>query len=114
MQTISQGPAAMNSEDDFGLSSGDEAALLDAEQANPLKRKSEAATSSTVKARRVDDATSQSQVIANDVRKNWFNISSFRLKQEAAIERLLCGDSAVVVFPTGPIYSATPLRESNR
>lgn len=91
-------------DDEFGLSSGDEEDLLHAEVAIPRKRKNEDATPSfATKAARTGDneklsATTQ---IATDVLKMRFNIDSFRLKQEAAIDRLLQGDSAVVVFPTG-------------
>jgi superfamily II DNA helicase RecQ len=39
--------------------------------------------------------------LANDTLKGVWGYSSFRLEQEAAITRLICGGSAVVVFPTG-------------
>lgn len=91
----------MDGDEDFGLSSGDEAALLQAEKTNPLKRKSDIDLGSTAKHARTDDATSSTVRIANEVLRDRFKIKSFRLKQEAAIDRLLQGDSAVVVFPTG-------------
>jgi superfamily II DNA helicase RecQ len=39
--------------------------------------------------------------LANDILKDVWGYSSFRLEQEAAITRLVCGGSALVVFPTG-------------
>lgn len=92
----------MNSGDDFGLSSGDEAALLQAENTNPLKRKSDADTISAVKSARTQQNGSFTVKLANDILEKRFRISSgFRLKQEAVIDRLLQGDSSVVIFPTG-------------
>ncbi|KAF2684259.1 P-loop containing nucleoside triphosphate hydrolase protein [Lentithecium fluviatile CBS 122367] len=44
---------------------------------------------------------SPSATLANRVLKEHFGFDNFRLKQEAAITRLLDGQSAVIVFPTG-------------
>lgn len=91
----------MEGDDDFGLSSGDEAALLQAEKANQLKRKSDQQLGPTAKAARTGDGNFSTSTLAKEILQQRFRIDAFRLKQEAAIERLLQGDSAVVVFPTG-------------
>jgi superfamily II DNA helicase RecQ len=44
---------------------------------------------------------SRAVTLANDTLKDVWRYSSFRLEQEAAITRLICGGSAVVIFPTG-------------
>lgn len=90
------------SDDDFGLSSGDEDTLLQAENTNSLKRKGEDSLGPTAKIARRTEGSATLE-LANDVLRNRFRIDSFRLKQEAAIDRLLQGESAVVVFPTGTI-----------
>lgn len=97
----------MDSDDEFGLSDGDEAALLQVEQNNPLKRKSDSDLGSAAKVARTNGSISPTVELANEVLQNRFRINSFRLKQETAIDRLLQGDSAVVVFPTGikPAFS---------
>jgi len=43
--------------------------------------------------------------LARRTLKTHFRLQGFRLKQEAAIARLLAGGSAVVVFPTGRLES---------
>lgn len=103
LRPLSQVPATMDREEDFGLSSGDEATLLQVEEANPLKRKSDQQLGSTSKAARTGDGDFLTSQLANEVLRQRFRINSFRLKQEAAIDRLLQGDSAVVVFPTGSL-----------
>jgi superfamily II DNA helicase RecQ len=47
------------------------------------------------------NGTLPSKDLANRVLKERFGLPSFRLKQEAVVTRLLDGESAVVVFPTG-------------
>jgi len=39
--------------------------------------------------------------VARNTLRTCFGLQEFRLKQEAAIARLLAGGNAVVVFPTG-------------
>lgn len=97
------------SDDEFGLSSSDEADLLNLEPAVVTngKRKNEDNDSfGSAKKIRVafDDAPTSSPAAiatANRVLKQQFGMDAFRLKQEAAITRLLDGGSSVVVFPTG-------------
>lgn len=99
--------ATMHSlEDDFGLSSDFETEMLRAEPetTGPTKRKSEACPGPGSKRPRVEEDKSASDDalhVARKVLKERFGLNAFRLKQEAAIVRLLKGDSSVVVFPTG-------------
>lgn len=88
-------------DDEFGLSSSDEAELLNLDSRASLKRKSEDALSSESKRRRAHSIESPAMKVAHDVLHKHFRMKNFRLKQEAAIGRLLNGESAVVVFPTG-------------
>lgn len=96
-------------DDEFGLSSSDEAELLNLEPAtiNNGKRKNESNdTANAAKKLRTDfeDVPTSSPAAittANTVLKQRFGMDAFRLKQEAAITRLLDGGSSVVVFPTG-------------
>lgn len=96
-------------DDDFGLSSSDEAELLNLEPAGIAngKRKNEnPEPSHHVKKPRIDlddeDSSSPAAIAtANAVLRRTFGMNSFRLKQEAAIARILDGGSSVVVFPTG-------------
>ena len=96
---------ASKSDDDFGLSSSDEAQLITAlenkENGHYLKRKSDHELSSEAKKSRNDSKTSREAAIANKVLQERFRLNAFRLEQEGSITRLLQGDSAVVVFPTG-------------
>lgn len=87
--------------DTYGISSEDEADFLAAtEAAEQGKRKREEhETVHSPKKSKVD--ISPSTALANRVLKERFGLDSFRLKQEAAITRLLDGGSATIVFPTG-------------
>lgn len=88
------------SEDDFGLSSSDEAELVKLEE-NCFKRKNSEGTSSSFKKPRHNSRDFAPAGHAKRVLKERFGLTSFRLKQEAAIERLLDGKNVAVVFPTG-------------
>ncbi|KAI5364055.1 putative helicase, P-loop containing nucleoside triphosphate hydrolase [Septoria linicola] len=91
-------------DNEFDLSSGDEADLLglDENTAPSTKRKREEDNADPLKRARSAEQPSASAIeVANQVVNEHFKIPSFRLKQEAAIARLLDGKSAVVVFPTG-------------
>ncbi|CZT41786.1 related to QDE3 protein (involved in gene silencing) [Rhynchosporium secalis] len=82
-------------DEDFGLSSGDDADILAlADRVETGKRKRSDAT--LPPAKRV--AIQRSALDA--LRKN-FGMKEFRLKQGDVISRILGGDSAAVVFPTG-------------
>ncbi|KAL2071031.1 hypothetical protein VTL71DRAFT_12266 [Oculimacula yallundae] len=88
-------PVVDNEEEEFGLSSGDDAdimALVDRVETG--KRK--ASDDILPPAKRI--AIQQSALDA--LTKN-FGMENFRLKQEQVISRILGGDSAAVVFPTG-------------
>lgn len=94
--------------DEYGFSSGDEADLLDltnavdaanASASHKRKASSEQA-SSIVKKQATDTSHKVFQSAISALSRN-FGFNSFRLKQEQAISRILGGDSAVVVFPTG-------------
>lgn len=95
-------------DDEFGLSSSDEAELLRLEPiVTNNKRKNERDDlSNTSKKLRISsyDAPASSPTalaVAKKVLNQQFGMSSFRLKQEAVITRLLDGGSSTVVFPTG-------------
>lgn len=88
-------------DDEFDLSSSDEAALLTVE-ANSLKRKSGEELLNDAKRLNAEPTASAAALdIARKVLRERFGMNAFRLKQEAAITRLLDGGNAVVVFPTG-------------
>lgn len=96
-------------DDEFGLSSSDEAELLSLQPAiitsGKRKNENDEPLGGTKKPRTYrNDAPSSSPAAiatANRVLKQQFGMDAFRLKQEAAITRLLDGGSSVVVFPTG-------------
>lgn len=109
------------SDDEFGLSSSDEADLLNLESAvstnGKRKNENDEPFSSTKKLRTdLDDIPFSSPAAiatANKVLKQQFGMNSFRLKQEAAINRLLDGGSSVVVFPTGQSSSQALLVDTD-
>ncbi len=84
--------------DKFGLSEDDGAALLEAETA--FKRKLVTPPERPRKAPRLYNEDQVTAVARQAVRQR-FSLPGFRLKQEQAISRLLNGEGAVVVFPTG-------------
>ncbi|RDW71594.1 hypothetical protein BP6252_08157 [Coleophoma cylindrospora] len=94
-----------NDEDDFGFSSGDEAALLATSEAleKGTKRKN---TSFEDLSRSKKPATNANPVsdylpLASAALTKTFGFKGFQLKQEQVVTRILGGESAVVVFPTG-------------
>ena len=85
---------------DFDISFEDEAALLAVTEADETcKRKRD--DNDQPLSKKAKTEPSPSSLMANRVLKERFGLDSFRLKQEAAITRLLDGQSAVIVFPTG-------------
>lgn len=81
-------------EDDFGLSFSDEADLLaiaDDIETHGVKRKNSANLPPSKRAK----YSSATQALSQ------FGLQAFRLKQEQVISRILGGNSATVVFPTG-------------
>jgi len=108
--------------DDFGLSSGDEADLLELAETAEITasqqsqsngdvsggRKHGRSTSSQgelppAKAAKYEETASPQDAldVALNILNTRFKLPKFRLKQELAITRVLTGGSAVVVFPTG-------------
>jgi ATP-dependent helicase YprA (DUF1998 family) len=88
-------------DDEFGFSSNDEDALIAlANEPLQVKRKREEEASQIVPSKRTKVYPSTSK-LAREVLKNSFGLDGFRLKQEAAIARLLAGGNATVIFPTG-------------
>ena len=85
------------SNDEFGMGSDDEADLL-AVTTSTGKRSLEDDTSLANKRAKVNNVNTD---LANEILQEHFGLNGFRLEQEAAITRVLDGDSAVVVFPTG-------------
>ena len=92
----------MSEDDEFGLSSSDEAEMLSLLPSNGtvLKRKNEDDGVRASKKLRTEEWSAVKSVAISVLRER-FGFHAFQLKQEAAITRLLDGDSAVVVFPTG-------------
>lgn len=93
-------------DEDFGMSSGDEADMLQLSPSyttQPIlgKRKSQDQLSNINKRTRDDASSGPILEVAKKVLKENFGMDAFRLKQEQAISRLLEGESSVVVFPTG-------------
>lgn len=87
-------------DDEFDLSSGEEAemaALAD----KPLTRKFVEADAEDFGPPAKKQALSSTSSLAVRILKEKFGLSEFRLEQEAAISRLLAGNSTVVIFPTG-------------
>ncbi|KAK7452347.1 hypothetical protein CaCOL14_004743 [Colletotrichum acutatum] len=90
-------------DDDFGFDSADEADLLAVVDAAPsaVKRPNEGTDQSEEPGPKRQRGSSDHSVLARRVLRERFGLESFRLEQEAAINRIISGDSAVVVFPTG-------------
>jgi superfamily II DNA helicase RecQ len=109
-------------EDDFGLSSTDEQDLLDFADSNlkrpheddnagPAAKKRSFGSSSSFnddlaalaeeQSNRNGNARPTASALVLKLLKQQFGLEKFRLEQEAVISRLLAGESAVVVFPTG-------------
>lgn len=87
---------------EFGMGSSDDDDFLAAELdvAPTLKRKSPPSDDET-SSKRIANAYPTTCEAAVNILKDVFKMDAFRLKQEAAISRILHGGSAVVVFPTG-------------
>jgi hypothetical protein len=90
-------------EDEFLASFEDEAEFLAATEAveSGKKRAHDDDDGATTLTKRPRSDPSGSAMLANKVLKERFGLGGFRLKQEAAIARLLDGGSATIVFPTG-------------
>lgn len=119
---------------DYGLSSGDEADLealavqistppslkrgappydgpspkrqrVLSPQNQPMSTSQQSITSAIKHAPVLSQMYPATSALAVRTLKTHFRLQGFRLKQEAAITRLLAGGSAVVVFPTGRLLS---------
>lgn len=90
-------------EDKFLASFEDEEEFLAASEAveNGKKRAHDDDSAESALMKRPKTELSPSTMLANRVLKEHFGLGGFRLKQEAAIARLLDGGSATIVFPTG-------------
>lgn len=94
-------------DDDFGLSSSDELelqALADVAEngkANDRKHARVESRAENEPPSKVTKTTDTGLDVATNVLNTHFKLPAFRLKQALAISRVLNGDSAVVVFPTG-------------
>lgn len=102
-----------NGEDEFGLSSSDEAelaAIADDPTSSPvvLKRKEQDDLQGDTKRVCLDHDSIALQT-ATRILQQRFGLEHFRLKQAAAITRVLEGGSSVVVFPTGQLRLKRPL-----
>jgi superfamily II DNA helicase RecQ len=100
-------PSDENS-DEYGFNTSDEDAIFQAEAAvletassNSIKRQSDEDLKSPRPAKLTRTQESSALSVAKAVLRRKFGMTQFRLKQEAAIGRILNGESAAVVFPTG-------------
>lgn len=96
-------PLVVDSDDEFGAI--DDADFLTAESTaqasrNTLKRKSTSTVKSNPQGKKVKSEAACIPLAQEILQQTW-GFSSFRLKQEAVIARLISGHSAVVIFPTG-------------
>jgi superfamily II DNA helicase RecQ len=93
---------AIEVDEDFGLSSGDEAdciALVESFSSNGTqKRKASDIENPPAKRLALDPELS---ALATNILKQSFQMKAFRLMQERVIARILGGGSATVIFPTG-------------
>lgn len=75
--------------------------LLIAEQ-NMKRKKSSTSPADPNPFKRLKSCTTPSSLdLAQDVLQDIWGFPSFKLQQETAITRLICGGSAAVIFPTG-------------
>ncbi|KZL74625.1 RecQ family ATP-dependent DNA helicase [Colletotrichum tofieldiae] len=89
-------------DDEFGFDSADEADLLAVvDGVNPAMKRSNDDPGDLEEPLSKRQKASDNSKLAERVLKERFGLNNFRLEQKAAINRLLNGDSAVVVFPTG-------------
>ncbi|KAK1965335.1 RecQ family ATP-dependent DNA helicase [Colletotrichum sublineola] len=89
-------------DDDFGFDSADEADLLAVlDGAVPAMKRANDAPSNLEEPVSKRQKVSDHSEIAESILKKRFALKDFRLEQKAAINRLLQGESAVVIFPTG-------------
>ncbi|KAF1976429.1 ATP-dependent DNA helicase [Bimuria novae-zelandiae CBS 107.79] len=89
-------------DDEFGASFDDEADFLAATEAvENGKRPRDEDDGALSLSKRAKTNASRSVALSNRILKERFGLNGFRLKQEAAITRILDGGSAVIVFPTG-------------
>lgn len=93
---------ASDDDDDFGLSSSDEADLIALADASTQGTKRKASFNEDVIApKRLAIEPLQTLPMAVAALTRDFGLKAFRLKQEQVILRILSGGSATVVFPTG-------------
>ena len=93
-------------DEDFGLSSSDEvelsALLTAADTSKSGSKRKELKSDEVPEPKRIALAVyAERSPLAVEILTRNFGLKAYRLKQEAAISRLLGGGSAVVVFPTG-------------
>lgn len=89
-------------DDDFGLSSSDEADLIALADASTQGTKRKASfNDGDLAPKRLAIQSSQTIPLAVAALTRDFGLKAFRLKQEQVIFRILSGESATVVFPTG-------------
>lgn len=91
-------------DDDFGFDSADEADLLAVADGVPPSTKrapDDGDDAIEEPASKKHRSGSQISELAQKVLRERFGLNAFRLEQEAAISRIIGGESAVVVFPTG-------------
>lgn len=102
LDSIFNTPLGM-SEDDYGISSDDENDILElAERVDRgAKRSPEEAENLPHAKRRATSAATRSYSSALKALRSHFGFPDFRLKQQEVVSRLLSGQSAAVVFPTG-------------
>ncbi|GKT58081.1 RecQ family ATP-dependent DNA helicase [Colletotrichum tofieldiae] len=89
-------------DDEFGFDSADDADLLAVvDGVTPAMKRTNDDPGDLEEPLSKRQKAPDNSKLAERVLKERFGLNSFRLEQKAAINRLLNGDSAVVVFPTG-------------
>ncbi|KAK2043141.1 RecQ family ATP-dependent DNA helicase [Colletotrichum somersetense] len=89
-------------DDEFGFDSADEADLLAVvDGVTPATKRTNDAPGNLEEPASKRQKASDHSELAESVLKKRFKLNNFRLEQKAAINRLLEGESAIVVFPTG-------------
>lgn len=94
----------MDADDEYGLSSSDEAALLALPTSQPTHKRKSSTTplpNPPSEKRTSKHATINAFPSALNALKQTFGFPAFQLKQEQVITRVLGGESACAVFPTG-------------
>lgn len=101
-QSVQPVKISSDEDDEFDASFVDEAEFIAATEAVENSKRPRDETSETDSpSKRSKSMLSPSTVLANKVLNERFGLDQYRLKQEAAITRIIDGGSTAIVFPTG-------------